>query len=121
MVASENVSWRNVSVEWFCSICCNVSTKQPGSHFAFQTFRFDAIQFIVFSEVLIEDSNGRWDKNSFVLSFFGFSVEAVVEVDESFDREPQEEGRERERRVGREESRSERKRVSKRQKSKQLY
>jgi hypothetical protein len=32
---------------------------------------------------LIEDSNRRGDINSFVLSFFGFTVEAVVEVGES--------------------------------------
>ena len=36
--------------------------------------------FIIFSEVLIEDSNGRWDIYSFVLSFFGFAVGPVVEV-----------------------------------------
>ena len=26
---SEDFSWRNVSGEWFCLICCNISTKQP--------------------------------------------------------------------------------------------
>ena len=26
---------RNVGVEWFCLICCNLSTKQPFSRFAF--------------------------------------------------------------------------------------
>ena len=40
-------------------ICCNISTKQPISGSAFRKFRFGAIQFIIFSEVLIEDSNGR--------------------------------------------------------------
>ena len=35
----------------------------------------DSAQFssLFFSEVLIEDSNGRWDINSFVLSFVGFN------------------------------------------------
>jgi hypothetical protein len=56
-----------------------ISTKQPISRFAFLKFRFGAIQSIIFSEVLIEDSNGRWDINLFV----HFMVEAVVEVDES--------------------------------------
>ncbi len=52
-----------------------------GSHF--EKFRFGAIQFIIFSEVLIEDSNERWDIISFVLLFYGFTVEAVDEVGES--------------------------------------
>ncbi len=38
---------------------------------------------LFFSKVLIEDSNRRCYINSVVLSFFGFKVEAVVEVDES--------------------------------------
>ena len=83
VVASEYFSRRNVSVKWFCLICCDINTKQPISRFGFWKFRFGAIQFIIFSEVLIEDSNRRWDINSFVLSFFGFTVEAVVEVGES--------------------------------------
>ena len=36
-----------------------------------------------FSEVLIEDSNGRGDIYSFVLSFFGITIGPVVEVGES--------------------------------------
>ena len=38
---------------------------------------------LFFSEVLIEDSSGRCDINSFVLSFVGFTVEGYVEVGES--------------------------------------
>ena len=34
------------------------STKQPFSRLAFGKIRFGTIQFIIFSEVLIEDSNG---------------------------------------------------------------
>ena len=83
MVASEDFSRRNLSVGWFCLICCNISTKQPISGSAFRKFRFGAIQFIIFSEVLIEDSNGRGDIYSFVLSFFGFIVGPVVEVGQS--------------------------------------
>ncbi len=77
------LSRRIVSVEYFRLISCNISTRQPISRFAFWIFRFGAIHFIMFIEVLIEDSNGRWDINSIVLSFFGFMVEAVVEVGES--------------------------------------
>ena len=83
MVASEDFSQRKVSVKWFCLICCNVSTKQPISWLAFGKFRFCAIHFIIFSEILIEDSNVRWDINSIILSFVGSTVEAVVEVGES--------------------------------------
>ena len=83
MVASEDFSRGNFSVERFCLICFNISTKQPilVSHFE----KSDSAQFnsLFFSEVLIEDSNGRRDINSFVLPFFGFMVEAVVEVGES--------------------------------------
>ena len=45
----------------------------------------DSAEFnsLFFSKVLIEDSNGQCDINSFVLSFVGFTVEAVVEVGES--------------------------------------
>ncbi len=67
--------WRLLSESRQCwmvyLICCNVSTKQPISRFAFWKFRFSVIQSIIFSEVLIENSNGWWDINSFVLSFFG--------------------------------------------------
>ena len=77
------LSRRIVSVECFRLIGCKISTRQPISRFAFGKFRFGAIHFIIFSEVFIEDSNGRWDINSIVLSFFGFMVEAVVEVGES--------------------------------------
>ncbi len=61
VVASEDFSKRNISVELFCLICCKISTKQPISRFSFWKFSFRvcAIQFIIFSEVLIEDSNGR--------------------------------------------------------------
>ncbi len=83
VVAPEDCFRRNFSVEWFCLICYNISTKRPISRLAFWKFRFGAIQFIVFSEVLIADSNGRWDINSFVPPFFGFKDEAVVEVGES--------------------------------------
>ena len=49
VVAFEDFSRRNFSVEWFCLICCNISTKQPISCFACWRFRFGAIEFIVFS------------------------------------------------------------------------
>ena len=65
VVASEDISRRNVSVEWFCLICCNISITQPISRFAFWKFRFGAFRFIIYSEVLIEDSNGRWDIHLF--------------------------------------------------------
>ena len=77
------LSRRIVSVECFRLISCNIRTRQPISRFAFWKFRFGAMHFIIFSEALIEDSNGRWDINWIVLSFFGFMVEAVVEVGES--------------------------------------
>ena len=48
VVASEDFSRRNLSVGWFCLICCNISTKQPISGSAFRKFRFGAIQFIIF-------------------------------------------------------------------------
>ena len=83
VVASEYFSRRNVRLEWFCLICCNISTKQPISHFAFWKLRFGAIQFIIFQQSLVEDSDGRCHINSIVLSFVGFKVEAVFEVDES--------------------------------------
>jgi hypothetical protein len=78
----------------FCLIWCKVSTKQPISRSApsspglFLVPHFensDSAQFnsLIFSEVLIEDSNRLWDVNSFVLSFLGITVEAVVEVDEN--------------------------------------
>ena len=67
----------------FYLICCNISAKQPISRLAFGKFRFSTIQFIIFSEVLIEDSNGWWDIDSLVLSFFEFAVGAVVGVGET--------------------------------------
>ncbi len=59
---------------------CNISTKQSISRLAYLNFRFDVIQFIIFSEVLIEHSHGQRDINSFGLSFFGLTVPNVVEV-----------------------------------------
>jgi hypothetical protein len=45
-----------------------------------------AVQLIIFSKVLIEDSIIPMDDNILIyfLSFFEFSVEAVVEVGESY-------------------------------------
>ncbi len=59
----------------------SVAISVPSSLFLVPRFeKWDSAQFIslFFSEVLIEDSNGRWEITSFVLSFFGFTVEAVV-------------------------------------------
>ncbi len=67
VVASEDFSRRNFSVECFCLICCNISTKQPISRFAFWKFRFGAIQFTIFQQRLIEDSNGRCNIHPIVL------------------------------------------------------
>ena len=83
VVASEDFSLRNLSVGWFCLICCNISTKQPISGSAVRKFRFGAIQFIIFRRSF--DWGFQWAMRYqlFVLSFVGFTVEAVVEVGES--------------------------------------
>ncbi len=38
---------RNFIFEWFCLICCNISTKQAISRFAFWKLRLSVIQFII--------------------------------------------------------------------------
>jgi hypothetical protein len=48
VVASEDFSRRNQSIEWFCLICCKISTKQPIYRSSFWKSRFGAIQFIIF-------------------------------------------------------------------------
>ncbi len=86
MVASEDFSLGNFSVEWFCLICCNISTVQPISPI-FLVSRFegsDSVQLNnYFQQSLIEDFNGQQDINSIVLTFFGLKFEAAVEIGES--------------------------------------
>jgi hypothetical protein len=59
--------------------------QHQAAYFSFRVLKIqiqsDSINFS--SKVLNEDSNGQWDINSFVLSFFGFTVEAGVEVGKS--------------------------------------
>ncbi len=64
----------------------SVAISAPGSPFLVSGFESsDSVQFnsSFFSKVLIEDSNGLCEFNSVLLSFFGFKVEAVVEIVES--------------------------------------
>ena len=83
VVASEEFSRRNFIVEWFV---WSVAISAPSGQFLVPRLEnSDSARFnsLFFNEVLIEDSNGRWDINSFVLSFVWFTVEAVVEAGES--------------------------------------
>ena len=80
-------SWRLFSEKRQCWMVYSdlLQYQHQEAYFSIRVLKiqFCTTQFIIFSEVLIEDSNRRLDINSFVLSFFGFMVEAIVEVDES--------------------------------------
>ena len=60
---------------------CQTSSPFLVSRFETVQIRCNSIRF--FSKVSIEDSYGRLDINSSVLSFVWFKVEADVEVDKS--------------------------------------
>jgi hypothetical protein len=84
VIASEDFSWRNFSVEWFCFDL--LQYQHPAAYFSFLVFKIqiqrDSIHFFQRSfDLRIPMDDGVFF--SFVLSFIGFTVGPVVEVGES--------------------------------------
>ena len=69
------------------ALCDLLLYQHQAAHFSLRVLKVQirCIRFnsYFFSKVLIEECNGRCDRYSVVLKFFGLKVEAVVEVGES--------------------------------------